>query len=106
MRRWVPSNLRLVTRIEKRATYLLLWPQTSHQNRGESGRRAVSGSRPSSVMSSVCSNCADRLPSAVVAVHASAQWCTCRVPSQIIGSIVKTCPTWLGLGRGLGVGKG
>ena len=102
-----------------------MWPQTSHQNRGESGRRAVSGSRPSSVMSSVCSNCADRLPSAVVAVHASAQWCTCRVPSQIIGSIVKTCPTcivpesrllrkwrmfgavwkaWLGFGLGLGFG--
>eukprot|EP00964_Phaeocystis_antarctica_P060042 scaffold35761_cov56-Phaeocystis_antarctica.AAC.3 len=48
-------------------------PQTSHHKGGESGRRAVSASRPSGVISSVCSNCAERLPSAVVAVQSSDQ---------------------------------
>jgi hypothetical protein len=43
----------------------------SQKKGGEVGRRPVSASTPSLVMSSVCSNCADRRPSAVAAVHLS-----------------------------------
>jgi hypothetical protein len=38
---------------------------------GEVSNLPVSASTPPSVMSSVCSNCADRLPSVVAAVHLS-----------------------------------
>ena len=53
---------------------------------------AVSTSTPSSVTSTVCSNCAVRLPSAVTAVQPSSQSLCCQVPSVIIGSMVKVMP--------------
>ena len=44
-------------------------PHSSQKNFGESGSLPVSASTPPDVMSSVCSNCAERFPSLVVAVH-------------------------------------
>lgn len=40
----------------------------------------------------MCSNCAERFPSAVTAVQLSGQWISFHVPSQIMGSMVKVCP--------------
>lgn len=55
------------------------------------GSRAVSTSQPFFVTTSVCSNCADRLPSAVTLVQPSGQVVSFHVPTLIMGSMVNTC---------------
>ena len=64
----------------------------SHHWTGDVSIFPVRASTPSSVTSSVCSNCADRFPSVVVAVQSSGHERHWAVPSQIMGSIVKVCP--------------
>ena len=49
-------------------------------------------SAPSAVTRMVCSNCAERSPSAVTAVQPSGQRAARQSPSVIIGSMVKTMP--------------
>ena len=58
---------------------------------------AVKTSQPSSVISSVCSACAEREPSAVTTVHPSSQDTHRVVPpsSTSIGSIVKHIPGFI-----------
>ena len=56
------------------------------------GRRAVKTSTPSSVTSSVCSNCADHEPSRVDDVQLSGHVWSRNEPSVSIGSIVNVIP--------------
>lgn len=63
----------------------------SHHSGGDSGSRAVSTSQPPAVTTSVCSNCAERLPSAVTDVQPSGHVWSRQVPALIIGSMVNTC---------------
>ena len=60
----------------------------------------MSGSAPVGVISSVCSNWAERRPSLVAAVQSSFHMTCRKLPSQIIGSIVKTWPTCTSDGGG------
>ncbi len=61
-----------------------------HNGRPESNVRI---STPLSVISSVCSYCAHRLPSVVTYVHLSGQHLPLVVPRLRMGSIVNVCPT-------------
>jgi hypothetical protein len=47
---------------------------------------------PSAVTATVCSKCAERLPSSVTAVHPSASTVVALAPRLTIGSIAKTIP--------------
>ncbi len=47
---------------------------------------------PSSVIATVCSMCAERLPSAVMVVHPSSRILILHEPRLIIGSIAMTIP--------------
>ncbi len=62
-------------------------PTFSHQSGGDVGSRAVSSSQPVGVMSSVCSNCAERCPSSVAEVQPSGQVLSRCDPRFIIGSV-------------------
>ena len=64
----------------------------SSTNSGESSVLAVRISQPESVMSSVCSNWALRLPSAVTTVHPSGHIASLCPPRLIMGSMVKVWP--------------
>ncbi len=48
---------------------------------------------PSAVTATVCSKCADRLPSRVTAVQPSASTFTAALPAFTIGSIASTMPS-------------
>ena len=50
------------------------YASASHHSGGEVGSRAVRISQPPSVMTSVCSNCAERAPSSVTAVLRGGRW--------------------------------
>ena len=65
----------------------------SHEYFGELGSFAVKISTPSSVISKVCSNCADGSPSLVAAVHLSGHITGLLLFMQIMGSMVKVWPT-------------
>ena len=64
-------------------------PSFSHQSGGESSARAVRISQPLSVTTTVCSNCALLLPSAVTEVQPSGHITSRKLPALIMGSIVK-----------------
>ena len=57
-----------------------------------SSARSVRTSQPSSVTSTVCSHCAERLWSLVTTVQPSASSFTWRLPALIMGSMVKVMP--------------
>lgn len=62
---------------------------------GDVSSLAVNTSQPVSVISNVCSNCADLCPSQVLEVQSSFQVKSLYVPMLIIGSIVKTWPAFM-----------
>jgi hypothetical protein len=62
---------------------LCTFESRSQNCNGESSFLPVNASTPSGVTSRVCSNCADRLPSTVVAVHSSGHVTALADPSQI-----------------------
>ena len=65
----------------------------SHHKGGDVGNLFVSTSQPSAVTTRVCSNCAERLPSAVTAVQPSGHVTSRYVPKLTMGSIVKVWPS-------------
>src|SRR5205823_12407068 len=78
---------------------LMAFPVAVEQGPPGFGDHWVRTSTPSSVTSTVCSNWAVRLPSAVTAVHPSSQIFTCQLPAVIIGSMVNVMPDSIGVVR-------